>query len=109
MRNTKRLRKRRHPRGTWTCAVWSSGAATTWDPAIAVMKAERKTGTVKFWNEGRGYGFLTTDDYRDVFLHASQWIENDNPRKGERVGFIEDVGRDRRPFARQVTRLSEIG
>jgi cold shock CspA family protein len=68
------------------------------------MKPERKIGTIKFWNERRGYGFVTTDDYRDLFLHASQWVENDEPRKGERVSFIEDVGRDQKPFARQATR-----
>ena len=70
------------------------------------MKAERQTGTVKTWKERLGYGFLTTDDHRDVFFHITQWVENHAPRKGEQVGFIEDIGRDRRPFARQVTRVA---
>ena len=67
---------------------------------------ERQFGTVKFWKESSGFGFVMTEDYREVFFHHSQWIENDEPRKGERVSFIEDLGRDRRPFARQVTRVS---
>ena len=75
------------------------------DTDMGDMKAERKTGTVKFWNESRGFGFITTEDYRDLFMHASQWFEQNEPRKGDRVTFIEDVGRDQRPFARQVTRI----
>jgi cold shock CspA family protein len=70
------------------------------------MKAERQAGTVKSWISRRGFGFLTTEDHREIFMHHSQWVENEEPRKGERVSFIEDIGRDRRTFARQVTRLS---
>jgi cold shock CspA family protein len=69
------------------------------------VKAERQTGVIKTWKEGRGYGFLTTDDHRDIFVHISQWVETDEPRKGERVSFLEDVGHDRRTFARKVTRI----
>ncbi len=29
------------------------------------------TGTVKFFNEQRGFGFITTADGEDVFVHAS--------------------------------------
>jgi cold shock CspA family protein len=59
-------------------------------------------GTVKFYNEAKGYGFITCDDYRDIFMHISQWVHEYNPRKGDRVKFIEDVGRDRKPYARQI-------
>jgi hypothetical protein len=38
-------------------------------------------------------------------VHISQWVENEQPRKSDRVSFIEDVGRDQRTFARQVTRV----
>jgi cold shock CspA family protein len=40
------------------------------------------TGSVKFWNEDRGYGFLTTDD-GDLFMHVSHWVEEDDPQPGE--------------------------
>jgi cold shock CspA family protein len=69
------------------------------------MTVERQTGTVKSWKEDRGYGFLRTDDHRDIFMHVSQWVETDEPRKDDRVSFVEDVGRDQRTFARQVTRV----
>jgi cold shock CspA family protein len=69
------------------------------------MNAERQTGIIKTWKEDRGYGFLRTEDHRDVFVHISQWVENEQPRKSDRVSFIEDVGRDQRTFARQVTRV----
>ncbi len=29
------------------------------------------TGTVKFFNEQRGFGFISTPDGEDVFVHAS--------------------------------------
>jgi cold shock CspA family protein len=69
------------------------------------VNVERQTGTIKFWKTDRGYGFLTTDDHRDIFVHISQWVEDDQPRKGDRVSFVEDVGHDRRTFARQVMQL----
>jgi cold shock CspA family protein len=46
-----------------------------------------------------------TDDHREIFVHRTQWAEDEEPRRGERVSFIEDVGRDRRTFARQVERV----
>lgn len=48
------------------------------------------TGTVKWYDSERGYGFISTNDGRDVFLHHSQVKEN-GPEKqiheGESVGF----------------------
>jgi len=36
---------------------------------------------------------------------TSQWVENDEPRKGERVSFfIEDIGWNRKPFATEAFR-----
>jgi cold shock CspA family protein len=69
------------------------------------VNVERQTGSIKFWKTDRAYGFLSTDDHRDIFVHISQWAEDDHPRKGDRVSFVEDIGRDQRTFARQVTRV----
>lgn len=62
-----------------------------------------QSGIIKWFNRCKGYGFITTTDYRDVFAHASQIIdESDDPEKGDRVNFIEDIGRDGRPHARRI-------
>ena len=65
-------------------------------------KPERSTGVVKFFKEEKGWGFIKTDDGRELFMHLNQWAEEDNPAGGMRVSFIEDVG-TRGPIARQVT------
>jgi CspA family cold shock protein len=66
------------------------------------------TGTVKFWNQERGFGFITTADYRDIFAHISQISDEcDDPAKGDRVTFIEDKGRDGRPYARRIAVIKD--
>jgi CspA family cold shock protein len=68
---------------------------------------DRLSGTLKMWNEARGFGFIIRDDdERDIFVHASQVVENDPLRPGERVSFIEDHGPDQRLRARQVLRAA---
>ena len=42
--------------------------------------SEREKGTVKFFNEKKGYGFLTKEDGNDVLAHFSS-IESDNDFK----------------------------
>ena len=47
------------------------------------------TGTVKWFNAEKGYGFITREDGGDVFAHFSQ-IESDGFKslnEGERVSF----------------------
>ena len=33
---------------------------------------ETKTGSVKWFNDAKGFGFITTDDGEDVFIHHSE-------------------------------------
>ena len=33
--------------------------------------SERKTGTVKWFNDRKGFGFIRVDDAQDVFVHYS--------------------------------------
>jgi CspA family cold shock protein len=54
------------------------------------------TGTVKFFNAEKGYGFISRDEGEDVFVHYSQ-IQGDGYRSlqdGQRVEF--DVGPGRK-------------
>jgi CspA family cold shock protein len=52
-------------------------------------------GRVKFYNEARGYGFLISDDGRDLFLHISEWLDKLNyPCVGDKVRFLQESGRD---------------
>ncbi len=48
-------------------------------------------GTVKFFNETKGYGFITPDDSgRDIFVHASGLI--DEIRENDEVEFEVEQG-----------------
>ncbi|WP_442913520.1 cold-shock protein [Lachnoclostridium sp.] len=39
------------------------------------------TGTVKWYDSERGYGFVSTNDGRDVFLHHSQIKEKGSDKQ----------------------------
>lgn len=68
--------------------------------------AERTSGTVKWFNSGKGYGFIAREDGDDVFVHYSS-ISGEgfrNLTEGDRVEFdIEDSPKG--PQAANVVRL----
>ena len=61
-------------------------------------------GTVKFFNEAKGFGFITGDDGNEYFVHASGLKEGTTIREGDKVKF-EVVQGDRGPKAEQVEKV----
>jgi len=61
------------------------------------------TGTVKWFNESKGYGFIATEEGKDLFVHFSE-IQGDGFKtliEGQSVEFEEGVGQ-KGPCANQV-------
>jgi CspA family cold shock protein len=68
--------------------------------------SERQIGTVKWFNNEKGYGFATPDDgSKDVFVHYSA-IQTEGYRslnEGDRIEFGIEMG-DKGPKATDVTK-----
>jgi len=68
--------------------------------------SERLTGTVKWFNGQKGYGFISRDGGEDVFVHYSA-IEGQgfrNLEEGDRVEFVVEQGQ-KGPAAAEVRRV----
>jgi len=59
-----------------------------------------KTGTVKFYNEAKGFGFITDESGKDIFVHATGLI--DEIRENDSVSFEVTEGK-KGPNAVSVT------
>lgn len=68
-----------------------------------------RTGTVKFYNSQKGFGFIQPEDGgKDVFVHASA-VERAGMRglvEGQKIGF--EVETDRRSGKPAATNLQQI-
>jgi CspA family cold shock protein len=65
--------------------------------------AERKEGTVKWFNNSKGYGFIEQDGWNDVYVHY-QSIVSDGYKtleEGQKVEFTESEG-EKGPQATEV-------
>lgn len=70
------------------------------------MEESRYTGTVKWFSDRKGYGFITREEGKDVFCHYSG-IRAGGPRslnEGDKVEFAIETS-DRGPKAADVVVL----
>jgi CspA family cold shock protein len=70
------------------------------------MSDERLTGTVKWFNDQKGYGFIAREGANDVFVHYSA-LEGEGPQslhEGDRVEFSIEQGA-KAPAAVRVRRI----
>jgi CspA family cold shock protein len=72
-----------------------------------VANVERLKGTVKWFNNAKGYGFLGRDDGPDVFIHYSSITTEGykSLQEGDKVEF-EIVQGQKGPQAANVTKIS---
>jgi CspA family cold shock protein len=67
---------------------------------------EKETGTVKWFNDAKGYGFIARDAGEDVFVHYSA-VEGDGfrtLREDDRVEFAVEQG----PKGLQATQVRAL-
>ncbi|MGB3606693.1 MAG: cold shock domain-containing protein [Psychroserpens sp.] len=51
------------------------------------------TGTVKFFNDSKGFGFITNEETgKDIFVHVSN-LNGVELREGDQVEYNEEEGR----------------
>ena len=70
------------------------------------MSGERVSGTVKWFNDEKGYGFIEQDDGGDIFVHHSSinMPGFKTLNEGDRVSF--EVGEGTKgPAAQNVTKI----
>ncbi|MEM7176487.1 MAG: cold-shock protein [Pseudomonadota bacterium] len=66
------------------------------------------TGTVKWFNSEKGYGFIAPDDGgKDVFVHVSAVKRSglEELREDQKIGYELEEGRDGRPMAGDIQLL----
>ncbi len=61
-----------------------------------------ETGTVKWFNDQKGYGFIARKGKSDLFVHKTAIRGGRTLREGQRVRFVEGKGLKGRPAAQDV-------
>lgn len=72
--------------------------------ARANYKGERalRTGTIKFYDDVKSFGFIIQDEGPDMFFHKKALAVEFAPKMGQAVAFVVVVGEDHRPRADSV-------
>jgi len=68
--------------------------------------SDRETGTVKWFNDAKGYGFIARENAEDVFVHHSG-IQGEGYKslpEGQRVEFTVEQG----PKGLQATQVARL-
>lgn len=60
-------------------------------------------GTVKFFNESKGFGFITGEDGKEYFFHISALSPGTSVMKGDSITFEVEQG-EKGPKATQVAK-----
>jgi CspA family cold shock protein len=92
----------------WRGSNLKSGVALcAGNPQETEAHVERLKGTVKWFNNAKGYGFLGRDDGPDVFIHYSSITAEGykSLQEGDQVEF-EIVQGQKGPQAANVTKIS---
>lgn len=66
-----------------------------------------ETGTVKWFDPEKGYGFITNEKGNDVFVHHSQIHDDKQEKKlneGDSVSFVPEDGK-KGPMATNVEKM----
>ena len=58
-----------------------------------------ETGTIKFFNEEKGFGFISREGSKDIFVHKS--AASEMLQENDHVEFIVEIG-EKGPYASQV-------
>lgn len=69
--------------------------------------SERETGTIKFFNDSKGYGFISRAGQDDIFFHCSEFLNCDSVDKEDKVEFEVGEGRDGREAAIKIKLIQE--
>ena len=59
-------------------------------------------GSIKFYNDQKGFGFIIAEDGTEIFFHITQCEEGYEPQEWDMVDYQVWEGRDGRPAAKEV-------
>jgi CspA family cold shock protein len=61
-------------------------------PKVKIKGSDRQTGTVKWYNAAKGFGFITSQSGQDVFVHRRSIVDGSILQEGQIVDYVEVPG-----------------